>query len=68
MSKNDKEYNHNAKTGEISIRELTDDEQTIRNAEIAATKKAEAEAKASAKSALIAKLGLNEDEAKLLLG
>jgi len=36
--------------------------------EVKADEIAEAEAKASAKSALFAKLGITEDEAKLLLG
>ena len=65
-------YNH--LTGENSVRDMTKEELADRNAEIAAnlkTKsllKAEAEAKAVAKSALIKRLGMTEDEARLLLG
>lgn len=61
---------HNVETGEIEIRPLTD-------AEIAQLEKdkldaqAAAEAKAqvnAAKAALLEKLGITEEEAKLLLG
>ena len=64
-------YDH--ATGENIIREMTSEEQSARNAEIAADLamdaaiKAEALAKAEAKSALLAKLGITEDEAKSLL-
>ncbi len=64
---------HNAETDEITVRELTDDEQAIRDAEKAAwfaekeQEKLEAEAKAQAKSALLKRLGITADEAKLLL-
>jgi hypothetical protein len=64
---------HNAETDEITVRELTDDEQAIRDAEKAAwfaekeQEKLEAEAKAQAKSALLERLGITADEAKLLL-
>jgi hypothetical protein len=56
------------------IREMTKEEQAARTSEIAANKaieiatKAEVEAKATAKAALLDKLGITEDEAKLLLG
>jgi antitoxin component of MazEF toxin-antitoxin module len=62
----------NAETGEIIVRELTNDEQVIRDAEKAAwlaekeQEKLEAEAKATAKVALLERLGITEDEAKLL--
>jgi hypothetical protein len=61
---------HNLQTNEIIDREMT-------NAEFAAyeinqskhaTAKAEAEAKAAEKQALLDKLGITADEAKLLLG
>jgi len=64
-------YDHN--TGEEIIREMTNDEQAQRNAEVAANeaerqaKLAEAEAKAAQKAALLERLGITEDEAKLLL-
>ena len=56
-------------TGEITERELTAEEiaqQTSDEAEIQ-TIKAEAEANAAAKAALLDRLGITEDEAKLLL-
>jgi hypothetical protein len=55
------------------IVELTDEEQAIRNVEIAnwekaeLNKQAEAEAKAQAKAQLLAQLGITEEQAKLLL-
>jgi hypothetical protein len=64
-------YDHT--TGEQSIREMTSEEKENRDAEIALSlankeaKKSEAEAKAEAKTALLERLGLTEDEAKLLL-
>ena len=60
-------------TGETIERELTDDElaqQEIDNAESLAKKAeelAEVEAKAQAKADLLERLGITEDEAKLLL-
>ena len=60
---------HNVTTGEIIERELTADELAQLKADKAETK-AEAEAetiKAAEKAALLAKLGITEDEAKLLL-
>ena len=61
---------HNAQTNETIDREMTIAEfkqYELDQAQIAQFQ-AEAEAKASAKSALLAKLGITEDEAKLLLG
>lgn len=61
---------HNTKTDEIIDREMTDNEfaayQTEANAyeELIATM----ETKATEKTALLAKLGITADEAKLLLG
>jgi len=61
-------------TNENIVREMTDDEKAIRMAEIAdwekdkADKLAEVKAKESAKSELLAKLGITADEAALLLG
>jgi hypothetical protein len=60
-------------TGQTIEREMTDEEQAERNAflaEIKAEAKAEAEAEAKVaadKAALLAKLGITADEAKLLL-
>jgi hypothetical protein len=69
MKTTEKEFN--ATTGETTIteREMTAQELTEFNAEIAAEaarQKAEA-TKATAKAALLAKLGITEDEARLLL-
>ena len=62
-----KEYN--CETGIETIRDATNAE--IAQMEIdttnAATRKAEAEAKATAKAALLERLGITQDEAKLLL-
>ena len=60
----------NVETGEAVERELNKaekDQQKIDEADFAA-KQAEAEAKAQAKAELLARLGITEDEAKLLLG
>jgi hypothetical protein len=60
---------HNATTGEIIEREMTKEELDA-SKKIAATTKAEAEAeasKAAEKAALLAKLGITQDEANLLL-
>jgi hypothetical protein len=61
---------HNVETNEIIDREMTTDELAIIEADqtIIAAEKAEAEAKATAKQALLDKLGITADEAKLLLG
>lgn len=65
---------HDVATDEIIIRELTDEEQALRDAE---STQAEADrvaflaakaAKPAQRQALLAKLGITEDEAKLLLG
>jgi hypothetical protein len=64
-------YNH--ETGLNEIREMTSEEKAARQKEVsdwlaAKTAKAEAEAKAeNDKAALLAKLGITADEAKLLL-
>lgn len=61
---------HNAETNEVIEREMTDEEFSQYQADQAAelAKNAEADAKAAAKAELLAKLGITEDEAKLLLG
>jgi hypothetical protein len=61
---------HNAATGEIIIRDANADElaQMEIDAANALARKAEAEAKATQKAALLERLGITEDEAKLLLG
>ncbi len=70
---NDNIYILNAETGEEIIREMTDEEQAVRDAEISAAaaikaeKNAKAEADAAAKAALLDRLGITADEAKLLL-
>lgn len=60
----------NCETGEEIIREMNADElkqyQIDQTASVA--RKAELEAEADAKAALLAKLGITADEAKLLLG
>ena len=64
----------NCATGEVIETELTADEIAQREAEAAAYAAAEAEREAAAveaekaKAALLAKLGITADEAKLLLG
>ena len=60
---------HNTETGEIVEREFNDAEMAEYEAALQATAKAEAaKAKAEAdKAALLAKLGISADEAKLLL-
>ena len=61
---------HNATTGEILEREMNAQELAQRKADLAAaTAKAEATAEAeAARQALLDKLGITADEAKLLLG
>ena len=62
-------YDHN--TGEEVVREMTDEEQTQRDAEVAAWLAQETQAKAEAQAkrqALLDKLGITEEEARLLLG
>jgi len=60
---------HNTETDEIIDREMTADEfsQHEKRQEIAAKKEAEAETKATAKAALLSKLGITAEEAVLLL-
>ena len=61
---------HNVETGEIIEREMNADEKAqlnIDHANAKARKEAEA-TKAAEKAALLAKLGITEDEARLLLG
>lgn len=60
---------HNAETGEIIEREMNAAELAQHKADLASDKaQAEAETtKAAEKAALLAKLGITEDEAKLLL-
>ena len=57
---------HNVQTGEIVEREMTQAEFDERAAAEAATLEAEAQ-KAADKAALLAKLGITAEEAKLLL-
>ena len=60
---------HNVKTDEIIDREMNDAEFTKYQAEqeLEAQRQTEAEAKAQAKAALLAQLGITEEQAKLLL-
>ena len=70
MKITEKEFN--IQTGEetISEREETAQEQTVREAAEAefAALKAEAEAKAAQRQALLTRLGITEEEARILLG
>lgn len=61
---------HDLATDEVIDREMTADEFAIYEADQAreAERKAEAEAKAQAKADLLAKLGITQEEANLLLG
>jgi hypothetical protein len=61
---------HNTETGEVIDREMTAKELSDHNAELAKTAAIHAEeaARAEAKAALLAKLGITADEAALLLG
>lgn len=63
-----KEYN--CETAIETIRDATDAEiaQMEIDAQNAATRKAEAEAKATQKAALLERLGITQEEANLLLG
>jgi len=60
----------NCETGEEIIRDANAEElaQMELDAANAAARKAEAEAKATAKAALLAQLGITEEQAQLLLG
>lgn len=61
---------HNVETGEIIEREMTANELAQWEADKAAAEaiKTEVEAKEAARQALLHKLGITADEAKLLLG
>jgi hypothetical protein len=61
---------HNIETGEITERDMTPEELAQQAAEIEAKAQAEAEAqsKAAARQAILDRLGLTEEEARLLLG
>jgi hypothetical protein len=61
---------HNAETDEVIDREMNDDEFAQYEADKAAqlAAQAEADAKAAEKQALLDRLGITADEAKLLLG
>jgi len=63
-----KEYN--CETGEEIVRDANAEEiaQMKIDAANAVTEKAEAEAKATAKAALLTRLGITEEEARILLG
>jgi hypothetical protein len=60
---------HNAETDKVIDREMTDAEFAQYEADQAVrlARKAEAEAKAQAKAELLQRLGITEDEARLLL-
>ena len=60
---------HNLSTDEIIDREMNDAEFAIHNArlEMLAREKTERETQATAKAALLAQLGITEEQAKLLL-
>lgn len=70
---NDKILQHNVENDEVTLREFTDAEQAERDAEVAgfaeakAIKQAKADEDADAKAALLERLGITADEAKLLL-
>ena len=61
---------HNTETDEIIDREMTDAEftQYKKRQEIAAKEEAEAEAKETAKAAILDRIGLTADELKTILG
>jgi hypothetical protein len=60
----------NCTTGETIVRDATVEEIAQREADIAAetVKQAEAQAKTTARAALLTQLGITEEQAKLLLG
>ena len=60
---------HNAETGEVTEREMNADEVVVWEADRAqeAQREAQAEAKAAQKAALLNRLGITEEEAKLFL-
>jgi hypothetical protein len=61
---------HNTETDELIDREMTDDEFAQYEAQIEAeaTRQSEVEAKATARQAILDRLGLTADEAAILLG
>jgi len=62
---------YNAKTDELIVRAMTDEEADTRGNEIAVNAKIKAEqesATTAAKASLLARLGITADEAKLLIG
>lgn len=61
---------HNIKTGEIIEREMNDAEYAQHKIDVAEAQavQAEADAKAAARQAILDRLGLTEEEARLLLG
>jgi hypothetical protein len=61
---------HNVETDEIVDREMNDAEFTKYQAEqeLEAQRQAEAQAKAAQRQALLTRLGLTEEEARILLG
>lgn len=61
---------HNVETGEIIEREMTEEElaQQIIDQTVESNLQAQAEAKAIARQAILERLGLTEEEARLLLG
>jgi hypothetical protein len=61
---------HNTQTDEIIDREMNDAEfaQYEANQAVEATRKAEVEAKAAQRQALLTRLGITEEEARILLG
>lgn len=61
---------HDLSTDEVIDREMNDEEFAIWQAdqEAAATAKAEADAKAAQRQALLERLGITQEEAQLLLG
>lgn len=61
---------HNLETNEITDREMNDEEFAAYQAQQKANEEAEANAnaQAEAKAALLKRLGITEEEAKLLLG
>jgi hypothetical protein len=62
--------NHNCETHEVTEREMTEEEFAAYEASLAkvAAEEAELAQKASDKAALLAQLGITEEQAKLLLG
>ena len=61
---------HNTETNEVIDREMTDAEFAVYEADqqARATAQAEADAKAAQRQALLTRLGITEEEARILLG